>query len=212
MPEQERRTPESVVPEELAPEPEGPEAGEAVGDEAVERERPEAAARDDEATAEGEDLETTEREQPDDAADEERDLLDDLQRLQADFSNYKKRMLREQTDIASRASRSLIERLLPVLDNFELAIAHGETGGGVDLVFKELMAVLQSEGLEPLESDGKPFDPTVHEAVEMHEDDSVDEQTVTRTYRRGYALKGRLIRPAMVGVARPTQNAEAVGE
>lgn len=155
---------------------------------------------------------TEEQEQTQASAPEERDLLDDLQRVQADFANYKKRMLREQTEIASRASRSLIERLLPVLDNLELAIAHGETGGGVDLVFKELMTVLGSEGLEPLESDGSPFDPTVHEAVEIHDDDSVDEQTVTKTYRRGYALKGRLIRPAMVVVARPSQNAEAVGE
>lgn len=148
----------------------------------------------------------------DPSAPEERDLLDDLQRVQADFANYKKRMLREQTEIASRASRSLIERLLPVLDNFELAIAHGETGGGIDLVFKELMDVLRADGLEPLESDGKPFDPTLHEAVEIHDEESVDEQTVTKTYRRGYALKGRLIRPAMVVVARPAQPDQAVGE
>ena len=135
------------------------------------------------------------------------DYLEDLRRVQADFDNYRKRVLREQTQLASRASARLIERLLPVLDNFEAAISHGEGGNGVELVYKELRRVLEEEGLEEIPAEGEPFDPRLHEAFQAVEDDGVDEPVVRSVLRRGYVLKGQVLRASMVSVARPPDGA-----
>lgn len=131
------------------------------------------------------------------------DYLEDLRRVQADFDNYRKRVLREQTQLASRASARLVERLLPVLDNFEAAISHGEGGNGVELVYKELRRTLEEEGLEEIPAEDQPFDPRLHEAFQAVEDDTVDEPTVRSVLRRGYLLKGQILRASMVSVARP---------
>lgn len=143
---------------------------------------------------------------PGDAADvaETRDYLEDLRRLQADFENYRKRMMREQAETGSRAVARLVEKLLPVLDNFERAVRHGQGGEGVQLVFKELQEVLAQAGLEEIPSQGEPFDPNVHEAVASVEDD-VDEPHVKEVFRRGYRMAGRVLRPSMVVVARPRE-------
>jgi molecular chaperone GrpE len=133
----------------------------------------------------------------------ERDYLDDLRRVQAEFDNYRKRMMKQQAELVERATVRLVERLLPVLDNFERAISHGEGGEGVALVFKELKGALETEGVEEIPSEGVPFDPRVHEAVESHEDENVEEPISQRVYRRGYRMKDHVIRPAMVVVARP---------
>ena len=123
--------------------------------------------------------------------------------LQADFENYKKRMLKQQTEHVERAAGVLVEKLLPVLDNFDLALAHGEAG--VDAVYRSLMNVLEAEGLDKLDPVGKPFDPNEHEAV-VHEpaadDDHGDDAgpSVTEVLRPGYRWKGRLLRAAMVKV------------
>jgi molecular chaperone GrpE len=143
---------------------------------------------------------------PSEVVEPERDYLDDLMRLQAEFENYRKRTMKEQVGVAARASERLIERLLPVIDNFELAIAHGEGGSGAELAFKELMETLGNEGLEVIESDGADFDPKLHEAVESHDSTEVDQVTVTKTYRRGYLVNGRLLRAALVVVARPVES------
>jgi molecular chaperone GrpE len=134
----------------------------------------------------------------------EHDYLDDLRRVQADFDNYRKRMMKQQAELAERATARLVERLLPVLDNFERAIAHGEGGEGVALVFKELKGALEAEGVAEIPAENVPFDPRVHEAVESHEDATVDEPISQSVYRRGYRLKGHVVRPAMVVVARPS--------
>ncbi|MDQ5815627.1 MAG: nucleotide exchange factor GrpE [Actinomycetota bacterium] len=135
--------------------------------------------------------------------------LDDLRRLQADFENYRKRMMREQSALADRASARVIERMLPILDNFEAAIAHGEGGPGVEMVYKELRRALEEEGLKEIEALSEAFDPRVHEAFEAHEDDAVTEPTVASVMRRGYHLGDRVLRPAMVSVARPPEVASA---
>ena len=134
--------------------------------------------------------------------------LDDARRLKAEFENYKKRMLREQTTMMERASESLIERLLTVLDAFSLAIiaadrtkSDKEFLRGVELVYSELIEVLKKEGLEEIDAAGKPFDPEVHEAVMQVEADVPDGHVVD-VMRTGYRVKGRVIRPAMVSVAR----------
>jgi molecular chaperone GrpE len=134
----------------------------------------------------------------------EHDYLDDLRRLQAEFDNYRKRMMREQTEIASRAGARVIERLLPVLDNFERALVHS-TDEGMVLVHKDLIAVLGAEGLSAIDAQDRPFDPTRHEAVESHESEDFAEPTVVQVYRTGYELNGKVIRPAMVVVARPLE-------
>jgi molecular chaperone GrpE len=136
----------------------------------------------------------------------ERDeYLAHLQRTQAEFDNYRKRMLRDQTAHLERATANLIEQLLPVLDSFELALGSGGTDverlrKGVELVYGELLGVLEKAGLERIEAHGKPFNPEEHEAV-MHVESEDGEPGVRDVVRTGYRLKGRVLRPAMVKVA-----------
>jgi molecular chaperone GrpE len=135
--------------------------------------------------------------------------LDDLRRLQADFDNYRKRTLREQTARAASASQALVAKLLPVLDNFELAVSAAEQSRdfdrmlkGVEMVFGELREVLEGEGLVKIEAEGKPFDPERHEAVVAVEQEDTEPGTVVDIVRTGYELRGKVLRPAMVKVAK----------
>jgi molecular chaperone GrpE len=139
------------------------------------------------------------------ATDAERELREAAQRVQADFENYRKRVMREQTALVERATEGLVAQLLPVLDSFELALgilgdAEEKVRKGVELVYAELLGVLERAGLERIETDGAPFDPNVHEAV-LSEDGDGD-PVVSETMRGGYRLKGKVLRPAMVKVAR----------
>jgi molecular chaperone GrpE len=124
------------------------------------------------------------------------------QRVQADFENYRKRVMRDQAELVERANDALVEQLLPVLDSFELALASLDPGDrarkGVELVYAELLGVLERTGLERIDADGQPFDPNVHEAVAHEEGDG--EPVVVDTMRTGYRLKSRILRPAMVRV------------
>ena len=138
-----------------------------------------------------------------------RDYLDDLRRLQADFDNYRKRMMREQSSIGERAKAELIGRLLPVLDNFERAVEHSDSDSGVGMIFKELHSILEAEGLEEIPAQDQPFDPNVHEAVMSNDSGEVDEPRVAEVYRSGYSFKGSVVRPAMVVVARPPEGSGA---
>lgn len=137
---------------------------------------------------------------------EERDQMRALaQQLQADFENYKKQMIRRQTEHLERATEGLVEQLLPVLDSFELAMgalgdADESVRKGVELVFAELLGVLERAGLERIDAGGQPFDPTEHDAVLQEDGDG--EPVVSEILRTGYRLKGRVLRPAMVKVAR----------
>lgn len=126
------------------------------------------------------------------------DYLDALRRVQAEFENYRKRVLRQQTEHLERAAEGLVEKLLPVLDTFDLALAHDE---GFEQVLAALMAALEKEGLERIQPDDEPFDPNEHDAV-AHEadDDHADEPAVAEVLRPGYRWKGRVLRPAMVRV------------
>jgi molecular chaperone GrpE len=135
--------------------------------------------------------------------------LDDLRRLQADFDNYRKRTLREQTARAASASQALVTRLLPVLDNFELAVSAAEQSRdfdrmlkGVEMVFGELREVMEGEGLVKIEAEGKPFDPERHEAVIAVEQEGTEPGMVVDIVRTGYELRGKVLRPAMVKVAK----------
>jgi molecular chaperone GrpE len=124
---------------------------------------------------------------------------DALIRLQADFENYKKRMIKQQTDHLERAAELLVDKLLPVLDTADLALAHG---GGEDVkqVMGALSNVLEREGLERIDTSGGPFDPTLHDAVAHEPDDTDGGPEVAEVLRAGYRWKGRVLRPAMVKV------------
>ena len=137
----------------------------------------------------------------------ERDEMRTLaQQIQADFENYRKQAMRREAAIVERASETLVEKLLPVLDSFESAVAQLPEATdpgvrkGVELVFAQLVSALESAGLERIEADGQPFDPNEHEAV-MHEDGDGD-PVVSATMRTGYRLKGRVVRPSMVKVTK----------
>jgi molecular chaperone GrpE len=131
-----------------------------------------------------------------------------LQRLQAEFENYRKRVLREQTRALEFATEPVMSRLLEVLDEFELALVAAEQRPdldkflrGVEIVYAKLLDILRAEGLERIDAEGRPFDPTQHEALFQVEGGD-GEPYVADVLRSGYRLKGRVIRPAGVKVAR----------
>lgn len=131
----------------------------------------------------------------------ERDSFKDIAlRLQADFENYRKRVVAQQADEIDRSTGKLVEGLLPVLDACEAAFAHGATG--VEPVWSSLLGVLQKQGLEVLNLEGQPFDPATAEAVmhEPSEGDASDGPVVVEVLRSGYQWKGRVLRAAMVKV------------
>ena len=131
-----------------------------------------------------------------------------LQRLQAEFENYRKRVLREQTQAVDFAARPVILRLLEVLDDFDLALMHAQDRPdfdrflhGVELVYAKLVDTLRAEGLERIEAQGKPFDPELHEAL-MQSGEGDGDPVVADVLRPGYTLKGRVLRPTGVRVER----------
>jgi molecular chaperone GrpE len=135
------------------------------------------------------------------------EYLDHLRRLQAEFDNYRKRVLKEQTDAVERAAVPAIQRLLEVLDDFELALMSANDKPdfdrflqGVELVYAKLADTLKAEGLERIDAQGKPFDPEQHEA--LMQTGEGDHLVVADVLRPGYTLRGRVIRPAGVRVNR----------
>ncbi len=138
----------------------------------------------------------------------ERDMLvDRLARSQAEFDNARKRASREQQEFREYASADTIKVLLPILDSFERALKlnssdNSDFKSGVDLIYRQLLDALQKLGLRPIAAEGEHFDPRVHEAIEMVDTKEAGDQTVIEELQRGYKLKDRLLRPAMVKVAR----------
>lgn len=133
--------------------------------------------------------------------------LDDLQRVVADFDNYRKRVQREQSEGSGRASAKLVMSLLPVLDSFDVAFTHeAETSGeekllvGMRSTYQLLIDTLSKEGLEPIAALGERFDPELHEAVQVPDNPDGGDLLVTQELRRGYLLGGRILRPALVAV------------
>jgi len=137
----------------------------------------------------------------------ERDaLIDRLARSQAEFDNARKRAAREQQEYRDYASAEAIKSLLPVIDNFERALSvsssqSSEFRTGIELIYKQLQDVLQKLGVKRLEAKGQPFDPRLHEAIEMVETDKAPDHSVFEELQSGYMLKDRLLRPSMVKVA-----------
>lgn len=144
--------------------------------------------------------------------------LEDLQRLQAEFDNYRRRTAREQGQLREFVAGEIVGRLLGVLDNFQLAVSAAEDtrnrdfeamSKGVQMVFRDLKNALEDIGLEPVNAVGRVFDPNLHEAVEESEGDGSGVMAVEQIFRDGYMFKGAVLRPALVKV---TQDAQAADE
>ena len=134
-------------------------------------------------------------------------LYDRLARLQADFENQRKRIVREQAEYKEYALADAVKELLPVVDSFDRAIKHAggedqDFRSGVELINRQLHDVLAKLGVRPIPAEGEPFDPRLHQAVQMVDTDQVEDNHVLDELQRGYMLKDRLLRPAMVRVAR----------
>ena len=142
--------------------------------------------------------------------------LDDLQRVAAEFENFRKRSRRDKQDMTARASQRIVEALLPVLDSFDGAFDHDAQSpseeqllSGVQGTFHQLMEVLGREGLAVIPTEGESFDPTVHEAVAGGGGEAL---VVSGEMRRGYTLGGRVLRPALVAVSAPEETTEETTE
>lgn len=131
-----------------------------------------------------------------------------LLRTQADFDNFRRRTVKEKEELGKYASAKLITELLPVIDNFERALSSaGESTDassytkGVEMIFRQLEGVLKAEGLTPMEAEGQPFNPEFHQAIMQVESDEHEEGVVVEVVQKGYLLKDKVLRPAMVKVS-----------
>ena len=126
-------------------------------------------------------------------------------RLQADFENFRRRTRQEKEELAAVVTQNLLKDLLPFLDNFERALAAESSDAeslraGVEMMYKQLVEALKKEGLEYIETKGKPFDPNFHQAVMRVEDAEKEDGAIVAELQKGYMVKGRVIRPSMVQV------------
>lgn len=138
------------------------------------------------------------------------DHSDKYMRLQAEFDNYKKRSIKEKGEFVKFANEFLIMELVSILDDFNRSIKYAEANKdfnllhqGVDMISRQLMRLLEEKGLNRIECLGKRFNPHEHEAIEVIEDEKVEEDLVVEELQPGYRLNGRIIRPAKVKVAKP---------
>jgi molecular chaperone GrpE len=137
------------------------------------------------------------------------EYLDGWQRARADFSNYKKRVEREQSQIYQNAAGSILKRYLGIVDDLERALKNRPQDGdgaawaeGIELIYRKLLSILESEGIQPMEAEGKPFDPNLHEAIMSEESDEHESGQIIEVLQQGYTLGDKVLRPAMVRVAR----------
>ncbi|MDD4601797.1 Protein GrpE [bioreactor metagenome] len=129
-----------------------------------------------------------------------------LKRLQADFDNFRRRTRQEKEELSNLVVQTLILELLPVLDNFERALATGEVQdaegikSGVEMIYRQIVGILEKNGLAPVISVGELFNPERHEAVIRVEDSEKEEGTIIEEFQKGYIVRGKVIRPSMVKV------------
>jgi len=141
---------------------------------------------------------------------------DRLLRATADFDNFKKRAAREKQDALRFANEALLQKLIPVLDNFDMALLATQNSAtdttqslrtGVEMISQQLQRALAESGLEEISAAGQPFDPNIHEAVSQQESADIPEGHVLQQLRKGYKFRDRLLRPATVVVAKPPADA-----
>lgn len=131
-----------------------------------------------------------------------------LLRAQADFDNFRRRTLKEKEELAKYASMKLVTELVPVLDNFERALSTAQQGAesesfakGVEMIFRQFESVLQAEGVTAMDAVGQPFNPEFHQAIMQVESEEHEEGIVVEEVQKGYMLKDKVLRPAMVKVS-----------
>ena len=133
------------------------------------------------------------------------ELNDRMLRARAEFDNARRRAERERSEYLQFAAMDLVKEVLPILDDFERALkvetADRNYAKGVELIYQRLFDTVKKMGLEPIDTEGKSFDPNVHQAVERVQTDEAEDQTILGEFQRGYNFKGKLLRPAMVRVA-----------
>ena len=134
-----------------------------------------------------------------------KDLKDTLQRVQADFENYRKRMEKEKAEFVKFASSGIISEILPVLDNFEVALKNAGNSHdfikGIEMIYAQLFGVLEKQGLKSIDSEGKKFNPYVHEAL-MQEESGKEEGMIIEEFQKGYLLNGCVLRHSKVKVSK----------
>jgi molecular chaperone GrpE len=135
--------------------------------------------------------------------------LEGWQRSRAEFSNYKRRIEREQSQVYQQAAGSVIKRYLDILDDMERALKNRPQDGngaawadGVELIYRKFLNILENEGVKRMDAEGKEFDPNLHEAVVSEENDQYESGQIIEVLQQGYLLGDRVLRPAMVRVAR----------
>ena len=182
------------------------ETAEAVRDEAVENAQAEANAEAEQTAQDAEAEKASGKKDPKDAKIEE--LQDRLRRQMAEFDNFRKRTEKEKSAMYEVGARDIIEKILPVLDNFErglAAVPEDEKGSsfaeGIEKIYKQFVKTLEDAGVEAIEAKGQQFDPNLHNAVMHVEDESAEENTVVEVFQAGFRLGEKVIRFAMVKVA-----------
>lgn len=171
------------------------QAADETGDEAVDTEE----------TADAEDSEVEREEKKDKKSEQIEELTDRLQRNMAEFDNYRKRTEKEKASMYIIGAKEVIEKILPVVDNFERGLVSAEEGDafaeGMQMVYKQLMTTLTEMGVQPIEAVGQEFDPNLHNAVMHVEDPEAGENTVVEELQKGYTYKDFVVRHSMVKVA-----------
>jgi len=147
------------------------------------------------------------RRQLEEQKEQAQNYFNQLARMKADFENLRRRSQKEKDEIVEYASEQLVKLLLPVLDNFERALADesgdfGKFKEGVKMIYDQIYEILSKEGLKPIPAKGEEFDPEKHEAVMSEKSPECPDNTVLEELRKGYTFKGKVIRPAMVKVAK----------
>jgi molecular chaperone GrpE len=131
-------------------------------------------------------------------------------RLYAEFDNYKKRVSKDKEELIKYSNESLLYEILPFIDHLEMALKHASNDvssglvQGVEITLRELKKTLEKFGLTAIEADGKPFDPMVHHAMSQVERNNTEDNTVVEEFRRGYMLRDKVLRPALVAVSKKT--------
>jgi molecular chaperone GrpE len=162
---------------------------------------------------EGEESEAAEAETVEDelarVKSEAAEYLDGWQRARAEFANYKKRIERENEEARQRITSEILLRYLSIMDDLERALGNGPNGddlddwvSGIELIYQKFEALLEAEGVEPIETEGERFDPNLHEAISYEESEEYEGGSIIAVTQRGYKLGDRIIRPAMVRVAK----------
>ena len=142
--------------------------------------------------------------QPDEKDEKIKELTNTLQRLQAEFENYQKRTDSEKASCIKMSSRHVILQILPIIDNFELALKNTENKEefikGIEMIFAQLHSILENEGLTKIETEDQKFDPNLHEALMQDNKEDVDDNIITEEFQRGYKLNDEVIRHSKVKV------------